>query len=419
MVTERLQPTQQAFYRSHLMAVLAVVDMSAPLLLGLVAAPLLPRDTAVLADSNWIMAAWVAWGTLRGNAVGLRTHRYFESVVMPLFALALSLVLLLLTGHPLPLAFLLTVTLGWALVLFSARFVLRRLAPVRVIGVLPGLEGTLPQGPEVRYVLLSVPQQVALEELDELLIHPLRALPGEWVELLMHADAASIPTCTLASLREELSGHVSVEYLHGGRLGDVPFRSSYLWVKAVVDRLATLLALPLLLPLVGLVALVVLLDSGRPVLFWQERVGQNGLLFRMVKFRTMRPDSEQGGAAFATCGDARVTRVGRVLRRFRLDELPQFWNVLRGEMSIIGPRPEQRAFVEQFNRDIRLYPVRHWVRPGITGWAQVMQGYTADAGATTDKLRYDVYYIKHFSFWLDARIVLKTFTTILTGFGAR
>ena len=296
---------------------------------------------------------------------------------------------------------------------------MRRLAPAMVVGVLPGQPGELPTGRDVRYVLLQSPQQVALQELDELLIDPTQALSPEWAQLLMHAYAAGVPTCTLASLQEELSGRVSVEYLHGARLGEVPFLSSYVQLKLVIDRVVTVLALPALLPLAGMVALVILLDSGGPVLFYQERVGRNGQLFRMVKFRTMRTDSERSGAAFATAGDARVTRVGRFLRKFRLDELPQFWNVLRGDMSIIGPRPEQRAFVERFNQDIRLYPVRHWVRPGITGWAQVVHGYAADTSTTIEKLRYDVFYIKYLSFWLDVRIVFKTLQTILTGFGAR
>jgi exopolysaccharide biosynthesis polyprenyl glycosylphosphotransferase len=296
---------------------------------------------------------------------------------------------------------------------------MRRLAPAMVVGVLPGMAAELPSGRDVRYVLLHAPQQVALQELDELLVDPAHTLSPEWAQLLMHAYAAGVPTCTVASLQEELSGRVSVESLHGARLGDVPLLSSYVGIKVLLDRVATLLALPLLLPLAAVVALAVLIDSGRPVLFFQERVGRNGRLFRMIKFRTMRADSEHAGAAFAAAGDARVTRVGHVLRRLRLDELPQFWNVLRGDMSIIGPRPEQRAFVETFNQEIRLYPVRHWVRPGITGWAQVVHGYAADTDTTIDKLRYDVFYIKYLSFWLDVRIVFKTLQTILTGFGAR
>ncbi|PNY81871.1 exopolysaccharide biosynthesis polyprenyl glycosylphosphotransferase [Deinococcus koreensis] len=420
MVSQRLQPTRQAFYRSHLLALLSLVDVTTPVILGLLAAQLMvPAGSIMLTYSNWLLSTWVAWGAIRGRRAGLGSYRYYESIMIPLAALIISLVVLALIDASSAIKFLVVVTLGWGLIMLVSRFLMRRFAPAMVVGVLPGMESVLPQGPDVRYVLLTTPQQVALQELDELLIDPHQALSGEWAELLMHAYASGVPTCTVASLQEELSGRVSVEYLHGARLGEVPFLSSYVLVKAVLDRLVTLLALPVLLPLAGLVALTVLIDSGRPLLFWQERVGRNGRVFRMVKFRSMRIDSERGGAAFAVQGDARVTRVGHFLRKFRLDELPQFWNVLRGDMSIIGPRPEQGTFVERFNQEIRLYPLRHWVRPGITGWAQVVQGYAADTGTTIDKLRYDVFYIKHLSFWLDVRIVFKTLQTILTGFGAR
>src|SRR5690606_8449600 len=144
-----------------------------------------------------------------------------------------------------------------------------------------------------------------------------------------------------------------------------------------------------------------------------------GRPFRMVKFRTMRLDAEAGGAAFAANGDARITKTGRFLRKFRLDELPQFWNVLRGQMSIIGPRPEQVAFARDFEGEIPLYGLRHSVPPGITGWAQVTQGYAASADETLEKLRYDIYYIKHLSLVTDVKVLLRTAATVLTGFGAR
>jgi len=124
-------------------------------------------------------------------------------------------------------------------------------------------------------------------------------------------------------------------------------------------------------------------------------------------------------ARFAKTGDQRVTRVGTVIRKFRLDELPQFWNILVGDMSLIGPRPEQVGFVEQFERDIPYYSYRHLVRPGVTGWAQVNHGYAADHEETRKKLEHDLYYVKHFSFWLDLLIAFKTVGTIFTGFGAR
>ena len=154
-------------------------------------------------------------------------------------------------------------------------------------------------------------------------------------------------------------------------------------------------------------------------MFIQNRVGKGNKDFRIYKFRSMSKDSEAAGAQFAQCGDMRVTRVGKVIRKLRIDELPQFFNVLKGDMSLIGPRPEQRTFVDQFEREIPFYMYRHIVRPGISGWAQVVHGYAADTDDTRIKIEHDFYYIKHFSLWLDVLIVFKTIKTILTGFGAR
>lgn len=139
----------------------------------------------------------------------------------------------------------------------------------------------------------------------------------------------------------------------------------------------------------------------------------------MYKFRSMRMDAEANGAAFAAQGDPRITRLGKILRKYRFDELPQFWNVLRGDMSLIGPRPEQLKFVEEFQSEIFDYSLRHLVRPGITGWAQVHQGYCASVNDTKKKLRYDLFYIKNISWKLDLIILVRTVKTILTGFGYR
>ena len=130
-------------------------------------------------------------------------------------------------------------------------------------------------------------------------------------------------------------------------------------------------------------------------------------------------NSEKDGAKLAQVGDTRITRVGRFIRKTRLDELPQFWNILKGDMSLIGPRPEQKVFVEQFNKRIPFYNYRHIVKPGLSGWAQVTQGYAGNEDETQIKLEHDFYYIKHFSFSLDILIIFKTIKTILTGFGAR
>lgn len=195
--------------------------------------------------------------------------------------------------------------------------------------------------------------------------------------------------------------------------------SSYLSVKRLLDIGFTFMLMPVILPLVALTALAIKLESKGPVFFWQQRVGAFGKPFNMLKFRSMTTDAETAGSQFAAQQDNRVTRVGRFIRKMRIDEIPQFWNVLKGEMSIIGPRPEQLKFVEEFNRSIPGYADRHIVLPGITGHAQTIQGYVDDKNGTVLKLKYDLEYIENLSFSMDAKIVWRTLQTILTGFGAR
>lgn len=243
-----------------------------------------------------------------------------------------------------------------------------------------------------------------------------------WRRWLGHADLRDVKILPAPLFLEAMTGRVPVEMLHGRWAFEVLHRraAAYLPWKRAFDLAVVLLAAPALLLVAGLVALTVWWDSGRPVLFWQDRIGRDGRAFRMVKFRTMRSAPEPSAqSTFASAHDPRVTRTGRLLRTYRLDELPQFWNVLRGEMSLIGPRPEQPGFVEVFEREIPLYAHRHRVPPGITGWAQVRQGYAFDVDSTRTKLCFDLYYVKHCSPALDAQIVLRTVWTMLTGFGAR
>jgi lipopolysaccharide/colanic/teichoic acid biosynthesis glycosyltransferase len=168
-----------------------------------------------------------------------------------------------------------------------------------------------------------------------------------------------------------------------------------------------------------LTALAVWLESGSPVLYPQERVGENGRPFTLLKFRSMRQDAEQGTPIWARDGDARITRVGRFIRNTRLDELPQLWNVLQGDMSFVGPRPERPFFVAQLATQISFYEQRHAVKPGITGWAQVKYRYGASIEDALEKLQYDLYYIKHLSLALDLTILFDTVKVVLFAKGAR
>src|SRR5690606_19730177 len=185
-------------------------------------------------------------------------------------------------------------------------------------------------------------------------------------------------------------------------------RPLYQRVKRVIDIAFVVLASPLLLPAFLILAILIKLDSPGPVFYLQERIGEGNIPFRMIKFRSMYVDAEADGAQVTAKDDPRITRVGRFMRRFRIDEWPQLWNVLIGEMSLIGPRPEQVVFAREYEKEIPGYSCRHLVKPGITGWAQVQHGYAAGTDDTRTKLEYDLYYIKNMSIWLDLSILIRT-----------
>ncbi len=191
--------------------------------------------------------------------------------------------------------------------------------------------------------------------------------------------------------------------------------------KRVVDIISSLLLLAVSWPFMLLVALAILLESGfkGPVLYRQTRVGELDQEFEVLKFRSMRTDAEMHGAQMAKQNDSRVTKVGKVIRKFRLDELPQIWNVLRGDMSFVGPRPERPHFVAQFAETIPYYRMRHRVKPGITGWAQLCYPYGENEYDAIQKLQYDLYYVKNYSLFLDLTIIIHTVEVILWGKGAR
>jgi len=191
-------------------------------------------------------------------------------------------------------------------------------------------------------------------------------------------------------------------------------------MKRSVDLFLSLILLILFSPVILMIALLIKLDSKGPVIFSQERVGQNRKIYRMHKFRSMVHDAETlSGPVWAEDDDPRITRVGRMIRKLRFDEMPQLWNVLKGNMSFIGPRPEREHFVDQLEKMIPYYRERHTVKPGISGWAQVSYGYGASVEDAIEKLNYDLFYIKNMSFFMDLMIVLKTIKIVLFRKGAR
>ena len=239
---------------------------------------------------------------------------------------------------------------------------------------------------------------------------------------LLDCKLHGIRVLDLASYFEQTLGQIRLESLYAGWLifGDGfrqgTFRSA---VKRLSDILFASVLLLLAMPVMVLTALLIIIESGTPVLYVQERVGRNGRLFNVIKFRSMRTDAEKDGQPiWAQKKDDRTTRVGRIIRKLRIDELPQLYCVLRGDMSLVGPRPERQFFVEQLTNEIPFYAVRHSVKPGLTGWAQVRYHYGATVEDSAEKLQYDLYYVKNHSLLLDMIILFETIAVVLTGKGA-
>jgi sugar transferase (PEP-CTERM system associated) len=225
-----------------------------------------------------------------------------------------------------------------------------------------------------------------------------------------------------SALRERLYGKIQLDGLRPSSfLYSEGFRilPSQQFTRQLVSLSAAALGLLSFLPFFPFVALAVKLTSKGPLFFRQPRVGMGGRIFDVVKFRTMFTDAESGGAKWATKDDPRVTKVGMILRKTRIDEIPQLWNVLRGDMGFVGPRPERPEFVAWLTQELPFYYLRTLIRPGLTGWAQVRYGYGATLAETKEKLEYDLYYIKHMSLGLDLLIMFETIKTILRRRGAQ
>ena len=292
----------------------------------------------------------------------------------------------------------------------------------------------------VSYISMSEPERVVQEAIAREAIHDL----GRFVEnlgvsevvLALQERRNSLPLKDLlrmktkgvhvndfSSFLERETGCVDLDTVNPSWLifsdGFSSARMLSSAVKRVFDIIASLILLILTLPIIALFALLVKLDSKGPAFFRQERVGLYGQTFRLIKLRSMSVDAEKDGARWAEENDPRITRVGRFIRKVRIDELPQTWSVLKGHMSFVGPRPEVPQFVESLEEDIPFYGERHMVKPGITGWAQINYPYAASSEDSRKKLEYDLYYAKNYTPFLDLVILLQTVRVILWPEGAR
>lgn len=239
---------------------------------------------------------------------------------------------------------------------------------------------------------------------------------------LLDCKLQGIRVLDLASHFEQTLGQIRLDSLYAGWLifgegfGQGTIRTA---VKRLFDIVCASILILLALPIMLLAAMLIVIEDGFPLLYRQERVGLNGRLFNVIKFRSMRRDAEKDGKpVWAQAQDNRVTRIGNIIRKLRIDELPQLFSVLKGDMSLVGPRPERPFFVDQLTKEIPFYAVRHSVKPGVTGWAQVRYHYGATVEDSAEKLQYDLYYVKNHSLFLDIVVLFETVGVVLTGKGA-
>jgi lipopolysaccharide/colanic/teichoic acid biosynthesis glycosyltransferase len=291
------------------------------------------------------------------------------------------------------------------------------------IGVLPfGDVAELPNFSHVTWSILHSPES-RISGLDAIAADLRIDLPNEWDRKLADYALGNMPVYHVKHLLESLTGKVELEHLSENSFGSLTPRLDYMMFKNVVDWLMAFFMGVLLLPLIIVISILVRLTSPGPAFFLQERIGYQGRPFTVYKFRTMKTTVanpiQERDLAITRDRDDRITTIGRFLRMSRIDELPQILNILKGEMSWIGPRPEAAVLSRWYEQEIPFYRYRHIIRPGIAGWAQVCQGHVADIDDVRSKLNYDFYYIKQYSPWIDLLIVVRTIRTMITGYGAR
>jgi exopolysaccharide biosynthesis polyprenyl glycosylphosphotransferase len=297
-------------------------------------------------------------------------------------------------------------------------------APLRIVGIIPYPDAR-DGDREVPWIFPVLGNLDALEDVVagnrvvQILLPPRVRDDVDLVARLRRLSYRGVSLVGLVSLYEELAQEIPLEHVDDDWLFDAAFAASKLHIrkmKRVVDVIASVLLLVPAAPLLALAAAAIKLTSRGPVVFSQERSGLGGKPFPVLKLRTMYQDAEKlTGPVWSTDDDPRITRAGKILRKFRIDELPQLWNVLRGDMSLVGPRPERPVFVEKLSEVIPHYRERLLVRPGITGWAQVLAPYAASVGDSARKLQFDLYYTKNLSLSLDLVILLLTARTVLFG----
>jgi exopolysaccharide biosynthesis polyprenyl glycosylphosphotransferase len=412
-----------ALFAAILFATYRAFDVWAPWLVITPVGSLMPSVVLLLAGAAVsLYGSYLSWGNTAPRP------SYGRAVAIVASTMAITAVGILVSRSYFSREWLLTTAAVWFALDIGHRFIQRRRPwseSMVIITNEKSLADDLSLSSHAKVIAvvdpLGDPVDVPLID-DVTIVVDLKAVLSE--DMARYVSSASVSgqlIRPLVDVYEEHTGRLPLVHILGGWEVTRPVhRSGFAPVKRAIDVFLVLVTLPIWLPLSAIVWIVVKIDSPRgPAIYRQERVGRDGDEFTLIKFRTMIEDAEPSGPQFASKNDPRITRVGKFLRLTRFDELPQLWNVLVGDLSLVGPRPERPVFVEHFTNTIPFYASRHLIRPGVTGWAQVHYGYADGDADTVEKLTFDLYYVKYSSIWLDIHILGKSVWTVITGFGAR
>ncbi len=301
--------------------------------------------------------------------------------------------------------------------MITYRFIYARLRhpPINVL-IYQDLQDKLSPHRNVLYHTVQNIDDLKLTNFDCILFEYNTHYSNDWRKLIAHAQIIGIPVLTPATLEEYLTGKISVKELDVSWIkNSFSINPVYATIKRILDLAATFVLAPFLLFIALIISYLIQSSMGRPIFFNQIRIGQDGKPFKIYKFRTMK--NINNSSQETTPHDSRITNLGRRLRQYRLDEIPQFINILKNEMSLIGPRPERDDLSKKYEQEIPIYNIRLLVKPGISGWSQVMYGYGNGVDGAFEKLQYDLFYVKHFSLWIDLRILFKTFYILIRKVG--
>lgn len=410
---------------------------SAPIILSIFAILLqssIFSHLPILAAENYEQIYYTTIGCVFASIVGYLIANSISrypgtdklSYIVPGFCVSFGILLILLIFLRIPYSrilltgsFIINIVVFLSLTAFS-----RRRSKLRIGVVCQGQYRELPSANNIEWNLLE-DSESSIDGLDAISVDLWSNISDAWERQLAVYALRGIPVYHLKHLKESLTGKVEIERLSENNFGTLSPLYAYMSIKHLIDWFAAFCACIVFSPVFLVIALAIRFDSPGPIIFRQKRIGYQGRTFQVFKFRTMTADNQKNDdraardAAMTKDGDRRITRLGRVLRKSRIDELPQILNILRGEMSWIGPRPEAEVLSRWYEAEIPFYRYRHIVRPGITGWAQVHQGHAAEVTEVREKLNFDFYYIKNYSPWIDIIIVARTIKTMASGFGAR